>query len=425
MSEPLPTDCTKLILPDLDLIARETGLVIRKSPRFSPDGFLQTLLKSVVTGLASLNQIADDLKNRVTIPMSVQSMHERFSHKSTAFLLRVLSDLTRQRYQPARQVLENSSIKRLVIEDASAQVMPKSNAEDFPAHGNHHGATAGVKIDFTYDLIAGEVITHSLEPATQQDKLIGKETLLEVEAGDLVLRDMGYFIIEEFSVIEELNAWWLTRLPLTTDVSLESGKALEKLLKTTKNDVLDLQASIGRQRKKCRLVAIRAEKTVARRRRTERRQKARIKGKQPSQKALIRDGWHIMLTNLEKEDFTIAQLAGIYRSRWAVEIQFRAWKQALNLCKALNRKSNEHHLQALVLAGMIAHQLGMRVGQLMSAQIGRARLSYERLYDTLAGHLAGMASFTELLSFSPDPRHISRNKRTTQSPIESALQTLT
>jgi len=229
MSKPLPTDCSKLTLPDLDLIARETGLVIRKSPRFSPDGFLQTLLKSVVTGLASLNQIADDLKNRVTIPMSVQSMHERFSHKSTAFLLRVLSDLTRQRYQPARQVLENSSIKRLVIEDASAQVMPKSNAEDFPAHGNHHGATAGVKIDFTYDLIAGEVITHSLEPATQQDKLIGKETLLEVEAGDLVLRDMGYFIIEEFSVIEELNAWWLTRLPLTTDVSLESGKALESI----------------------------------------------------------------------------------------------------------------------------------------------------------------------------------------------------
>jgi len=36
---------------------------------------------------------------------------------------------------------------------------------------------------------------------------------------------------------------------------------------------------------------------------------------------------------------------------------------------------------------MIAHQLGMRVAQLMMAQIGRARLSYERLYDTLASHL--------------------------------------
>jgi IS4 transposase len=47
----------------------------------------------------------------------------------------------------------------------------------------------------------------------------------------------------------------------------------------------------------------------------------------------------------------VSQLSAIYRARWAVEIQFRAWKQVLNLDKALNRKSNEHHLQALVLQG--------------------------------------------------------------------------
>lgn len=111
MSKSLPTDCSTLTLPDLDLIASETELVIRKSRRFSPDGFLQTLLKSVVTGLASLNQIADDLKNRVATPMSVQSMHERFSHKSTAFLLRLLSDLTRQRYQRRRKFFSVISLK--------------------------------------------------------------------------------------------------------------------------------------------------------------------------------------------------------------------------------------------------------------------------------------------------------------------------
>ena len=66
-----------------------------------------------------------------------------------------------------------------------------------------------------------------------------------------------------------------------------------------------------------------------------------------------------------------------------MEIQFRAWKQSLNLDKALNRKSNEHHMQALVIAGMIAHQLGMKIAGVLICQIGRARLSYERLYDIL------------------------------------------
>jgi IS4 transposase len=62
-----------------------------------------------------------------------------------------------------------------------------------------------------------------------------------------------------------------------------------------------------------------------------------------------------MWTNLSEEDADASQIAAIYRARWAVEIQFRAWKQTINRGKDLNRKSNEHHLQALVLAGIIAH----------------------------------------------------------------------
>ncbi len=46
----------------------------------------------------------------------------------------------------------------------------------------------------------------------------------------------------------------------------------------------------------------------------------------------------------------MSQLAAVYRARWPVEIQFRAWKQALTLGKALKRKSNEHHMQARGLA---------------------------------------------------------------------------
>jgi hypothetical protein len=420
-----PTDCSKLTLPDLDLIASQTQLVQRQSRRFSPDGFLQTLLKSVVTGLASLNQIVDDLGKRVAAPMSAQSMHERFSTKSTAFLLGILRDLTKQRYQPVRRELNDSPVKRLFIEDASAQVMPKSNAAHFPAHGNHHGETAGVKVDFAYDLLTGEVITHTLERATTQDKLIGREALAEVKPGDLVLRDMGYFIIDEFSVIESMGASWLTRLPLTTDVTVENGKPLEKLLKTSRDSVVDLGVLVGKQKKKCRLVAVRADQATARTRRRERRKTARHLDKVPCQKALTRDGWHLMLTNLEKEDFSATQLTGIYRARWAIEIQFRAWKQSLNLSKALRRKSNGHHIQALVLAAMIAHQLGMRVARLIGDQVGRARLSYERLYDTLASHLAGAMSFMDLVKFNPDSRHITRNKRAAVSPIESALRSLT
>ena len=93
-------------------------------------------------------------------------------------------------------------------------------------------------------------------------------------------------------------------------------------------------------------VAMRSDPKVSAARRAERRKKARECCKNPCPKGLLRDGWHLMLTHLSREQTNVNQLAAIYRARWAVEIQFRASKQALNLDKALNRKSNEHHLQA-------------------------------------------------------------------------------
>ena len=108
-----------------------------------------------------------------------------------------------------------------------------------------------------------------------------------------------------------------------------------------------------------------------------------------------------------------------------MEIQFRAWKQSLSLDKALNRRSNEHHMQTLVLAAMIAHQLGMRVAASMTAALGRARLSYEKLYDVLATHLVRARDLDELAAFDPDPRHVRRDKRRRKSPVESGIKALT
>lgn len=425
MSKTSPAGRSKLILPDLDSIATRTGLVVRKSGKFTPAGFLQTLLGSVVTGLGSLNQLAGSLKDFVAAPMARQSLHERFSTRSTAFLMGVLTDLTEQRYRPAAEALRSGPVRRILIEDASGQVMPKANAAAFPAHGNRHGDTAGVKIDLAFDLLSGSVVSHSLNAATEQDGTVGRELVAGVRPGDLVLRDMGYFALAEFAAIEERGGSWLSRLPLTAGVWLEDGKPLEKRLKRRGRDVLDLEVMVGAEGKRCRLVAVRAAAEVVRARRAERRKKARECGKTACPKALARDGWHLMLTNLGGGEADVGQLAAVYRARWAVEIQFRAWKQALNLDKVLNRRSNEHHMQALVLAAMIAHQLGMRVASRMGELLGRAWVSYEKVYDLLAPHLVRARDLDELQGFAPEPRHIKRDKRRRKSPVESGIHALT
>jgi hypothetical protein len=67
MSKTITADRSKLSLPDLKILAKETQLIIRESKKFTAAGFLQSLLSSVVTGLASCNQIAGELADRTPL----------------------------------------------------------------------------------------------------------------------------------------------------------------------------------------------------------------------------------------------------------------------------------------------------------------------------------------------------------------------
>jgi len=296
------TDRSRLILPDLEKIATQTELVVRKSSKFSPAGFLQSLISAVISGKASCNQIASQLKHCETKSMSAQALHQRLGVASTSFLLQIIFALTKQQFKPTAQALKNSSIKRLIIEDSTSIRLPKSNAQDFAAHGNAHGPTAGSKINLAYDLLSSTVISHSLHLATTQDKTIGPDLLEEIKKDDLILRDMGYFSLNIFSEIEEKGAYWLTRLPVTTGILLENEKSLESQLRPTKNTLIDELVYVGEERKPCRLIAVRADKETAKKRRAQRKKIARQKGKKSCPKALLRDGWHLMLTNLSKEE---------------------------------------------------------------------------------------------------------------------------
>ena len=136
-------------LPDLDFIVSQTRLIIRKSRKFT---------------VISVSTSAPPPSSRRCFAISC-------------------SNVTAPSPRPSGVARSNAY---------SSKTPP-------PAHCNHYGKTAGVKIDFAFDLLTGSIVSHSLQAATEQDKSIGKEFVIEVRRGDLVLRDMGYFSLTEFT----------------------------------------------------------------------------------------------------------------------------------------------------------------------------------------------------------------------------------
>ncbi|MEM7601380.1 MAG: IS4 family transposase [Verrucomicrobiota bacterium] len=424
MPKCLPTDLSDFILPDLDAIAIQTQMIVRRSSKFSASEFLQSLLSAVVTGKASLQNIASGMGRRVGRCLSRQALDQRLDDSSTSFLTHVARSLLAQPIEAAISQGPPSQFNRILIEDSSFCPMAGDNAEHFPAHGNGKVETAGVKVDLCYDLMTAEIESFELHRATEQDKTLGKDLIDRVKPKDLVVRDMGYFVVSEFTRIERLGAFWLSRLPSHTKVALEDEGNLEDLLSKTKKHRLELDITLSNAGHRCRLVAIRAEKSVTKQRRKERKKKNTNGDHLFHSMGWIRDGWHLLITNISSEDAATETLFAIYRMRWDIEIQFRGWKQSLNLEKALNRKSSEGHLMALILAGMIHQILGMRLRQRFEPIYRRGQLSVEKLLEELGQFHLAASTFESIVNFKPDARHISKEERKRATPVSMGFAAL-
>lgn len=109
---------------------------------------------------------------------------------------------------------------------------------------------------------------------------------------------------------------------------------------------------------------------------------------------------------------------------YAVDVPFT---EDLKIAKSHHAQPQEWRTPH-VGAGVSSHDrppTGMRIVQQIGGQVRHARLSYEKLYDLLAAPLVKATDLAGIVAFAPDPRHVIRDRRSRQSPVESGILALT
>ena len=414
----------------LDTIARKSGLIVRQSSRFSAHGFLLSLIQSVLRGNNSLNHLVIGLSQVEAQPMSRQAMHQRLDITSSAFLLGVLADMMKTRTQSLIKTEQKHPFSRLLIEDCTVLPMRKSNHEIFPGNGNGKHLTAGAKVHLLADWLSGDILECGLHTARSADQGLSAEVLEHLRGNDLIVRDMGFFHLDTLREIEASKAFWLSRLPASISGYDVNGTSLDVLLKKEKRNRLECNLYLGsRERKACRLVATRLSAADAEKNRRQRRRNAKKHGATASQRALMRDEWSILVTNLTKEQAAPKLLHKIYSLRWNIEIQFRGLKQGCRLEKTFNHKASHYQLEALLLAAMIYQVLTLKIHTHLRRQIivmkSSMEISYEKLCDALANYLTSITKHNHHIQFEPDLRHLSHDQRNRQTLYATGIQSLT
>ena len=184
------------------------------------------------------------------------------------------------------------------------------------------------------------------------DQKAAKDILGIAKAGDLVIRDLGYFVLEVFAKMIQQGIFLLSRLKYGVNIYDQNGIKqidLVKLLK--KYGLLDIDVTLGSLIKlPVRLVAIPLPDAVV----NERRRKAknnRDKRLNPDKNHLFLMGFNIFITTVDRETWSAKQVAQVYEIRWRIEIVFKAWKSYFKINDIPNASINrvKSHIYAMLI----------------------------------------------------------------------------
>ena len=319
-------------LPCAD-IARSTGFLRRNRGKITPVGFLKTTCLFALNSSPSLASFAKLWALLHGDTLSKQAVSKRCTATAVAFLESILQVVIASILTPHPRLTRAPSIfRRILVQDSTTLALPHRLAALFPGASNQSSVNqSSLKIQAVLDLVCNRWIHFKITPFTCNDQSASPELLDHLEGGDLVIRDLGYFVLGVFQRIHQRGAYFLSRWRYGLRIALPGcSDPLDLLGFLRGRDCWDGTVLLGKDLLPVRLVAVRLPEAVA----AERRRKARANrdkrlGHDSKYYALL--GWNIFLTNVPVAMADSKMLVQLYALRWRIEILFKAWKSHLRL----------------------------------------------------------------------------------------------
>jgi hypothetical protein len=323
----------KIASSNVDLLARQTGFVRRTPKKVTPAGFLLTACLFALQTCGSLAAFAQLWAMLHQQTLSKQAVHKRCSAAAVAFLQAVLQSILGSSITlPGLPCPLSGVFRRILIQDSTNLALPKKLVALFPGPSNQQSQNqSSLKIQATLDLLQNQWIRFHLSPFTCNDQSASPQILEGLQKNDLVIRDLGYLVLDVLKQIRQCGAYFLSRWRYGIQVFCAESSEKADLLKLFGTSALwEGTVLLGKEMLSARLIAVRLPETVA----AERRRKARSNRDRRlnhSDEYFQLLGWNIFITNVPQELLAAGALIKLYELRWRIEIIFKAWKTHFNI----------------------------------------------------------------------------------------------
>lgn len=290
------------------------------------------------------------------ISVSRQACWERMNKDDTCvnFFKSVLAELMLSKLVlPELDWLKSNGLfKRILIQDSTVIQLPTKLFEKFSGVRNAKATACNARIQGIYELLSGKFIKFSIDSYSKNDVSAAVE--IPVQEGDLLLRDRGYFLLENIAAFKNKGVDTISRYKhKMTLYDLDTKEKINLLELLSHNGSVDMTVLAGEDKNiKLRLLAAPVPEEVA----NLRRMKAKKENSTvPSQELLQLMSWSVFIVTIDDTSITMKHIFALYELRWRIENIFKTWKSNFSFSKLHN--VSEKQLRVLLTARLIMIQL--------------------------------------------------------------------
>ena len=332
----------------------------------------------------------------ISVPMTREAMHARFTPQAVAFLETCLQYVLRRGVKDDRPIKAAllDPFKRVLIFDSSSWDVDPHLADVLPGSGGG-ASTANCKLQVGYEYRHGELGFFKIDPGTRPDNAHTTQLPSILQAGDLALFDQGYFKLETLSKIANKGAFFLTRFLVKTTIrEAETSETsapidLEEALFRLPGDRHQFQVVMGGRNGtpevKCRLICLRVSEQVANERRRRLLKEAKKKGRTPSNTHLALCDWTLLVTNVAETSLPAEMAWRLYSLRWQIELLFKQLKSVLAIHRSQTRKNVSRlkcEIYGKLILAVLVHRIHAHLNNLFWNQAHR-ELSFDKFYKRI------------------------------------------
>lgn len=346
---------------ELDQLAQQTQFTQRKVNKLSGSTFFKLIIFNNDTlSEQSLNSLCVNLAMHEQINITEQSLNERFNNHALNFLKRALEEVLTNQIADKVVFTNQCCFKRILIKDSTCFQIDESLSEIYPGSGGA-ASKASVRIQFEYDILCGTITALAITPFIIQDATDSKNTIIELQAGDLIIRDLAYMSNEVLKSIIEAACFFLCR-PMSNVIMFEyldeqrkvireiNFVSLREYMKQHHLNRIEKLVLLGKEKTiQVRLIICLLPSEIASKRiHTFNRNS---KGKKHSSEYRARAFFNLFITNAPKEFLCDDQAAPLYTIRWQIELLFKIWKSIAHIDKV--KKVKQERFECYIHAKLI------------------------------------------------------------------------